>query len=121
MKHVLCSALIAAAAAMATLPLARAQGAAAPVAAPAAAAPAGSAEPDLAKGRRTYQRHCSVCHGLRAEGGLGPSLKGIGKRMSADDLTHQLMQPRESMPVMVPSPIGPGQLPDLLAYLLQLP
>lgn len=98
---------------------AHAQEAAAPVA-QAASAPTASSGPDLAKGRRTYQRNCAVCHGLRAEGGLGPPLQGIGQRMSADELTRQLVEPRGSMPRMVPSPVDPGMLPDLRAYLLQL-
>ena len=117
------SCLIAAglAAALCPMPQARAQWEAASQAAPAASTQAASNEPDLVKGKRAYQRNCSVCHGQRAEGGLGPPLQGIGKRMSSDELTRQLNEPSGSMPRMVPSPIEPSLLPHLLAYLLQLP
>jgi mono/diheme cytochrome c family protein len=88
-------------------------------AAPAASAP--PSEPDLAKGKRVFQRNCTVCHGLRGEGGLGPPLQGIAKRLSPEDITRQLMEPRGSMPRLYPSPIDDRALVDLRAFLLQLP
>ena len=98
----------------------------APVRAQEAAAAAGpasasaSAEPDLVKGRRAFSRNCTVCHGLSGEGGLGPPLKGITTRLSADEITHQLKSPRGSMPRLYPAPIDDRLLVDLLAYLQQL-
>lgn len=85
------------------------------------AVPAIAGEPDLAKGRRAYQRNCAVCHGPRGEGGLGPPLKGIAARMSPEEIARQLMEPRGSMPRLYPSPIDAKLLIDLRAYLLQLP
>jgi mono/diheme cytochrome c family protein len=91
------------------------------VTAPAASEPAtDTAGPDLAKGRRAYQRYCSVCHGTRGEGALGPAMQGIGQRMSADELTRQLTEPRGSMPKMIPEPIDATLWADLRGYLMQL-
>lgn len=102
---------------------ARAQEAAASQVAPpaSAASAAPSNEPDLAKGRRAFQRYCTVCHGMRGEGGLGPPLQGIAKRMSPQEITRQIMEPRGSMPRLYPSPVDDKMLIDLRAYLLQLP
>jgi len=86
----------------------------------ATAASTASAEPDLVKGRRAFSRNCTVCHGLSGEGGLGPPLKGITTRLSADEITHQLKNPRGSMPRLYPAPIDDRLLADLLAYLQQL-
>lgn len=86
-----------------------------------AAASAPPSEPDLAKGKRVFQRNCTVCHGLRGEGGLGPPLQGIAKRLSPEDITRQLVEPRGSMPRLYPSPIDDRALADLQAFLLQLP
>lgn len=77
-------------------------------------------EPNLVKGRRAFQRNCTVCHGLRGEGGLGPPLKGIATRMSPEEITRQIMEPRGSMPRLYPSPIDAKLLIDLSAFLLQL-
>ncbi len=98
-----------------------------PAAAQEAAVPADPAasasldEPDLVRGRRAYQRNCAVCHGPRGEGGLGPPMRGIGSRLSADEITRQLKTPRGVMPRLYPSPIDERLLVDLRAWLLQLP
>jgi len=84
------------------------------------AVPAIAGEPDLAKGRRAYQRNCAVCHGPRGEGGLGPPMQGLATRLSADEITRQLKSPRGSMPRLYPAPIDDRLLLDLQAYLLQL-
>lgn len=93
-----------------------------PAASAAASAPSSTLpnEPDLAKGRRAFQRNCSVCHGLRGEGGLGPPMKGIGARMSPEEISLQVVEPRGSMPRLYPNPIDAKLLIDLRAYLLQL-
>ncbi|MEJ8859212.1 cytochrome c [Variovorax robiniae] len=106
------------AASLVMLPQAEAQQPAAPTASEPAAAPG---EPDLAKGKKAYQRYCSVCHGMRGEGALGPALQGISKRMTQEDITRQLMEPRGSMPKMYPTPIDDKIWADIRSYLMQLP
>lgn len=94
--------------------------AASPPAASALTSAAGAGEPDPARGRRAYQRNCSVCHGLRGEGGLGPALGGIARRRTADEIAQQIKSPVGAMPRLYPSPIDDRQLLDLQAYLKQL-
>ncbi len=86
-----------------------------------AASAASASDPDLQRGRRLFQRYCTVCHGLRGEGGMGPSMKGIAHRISADQISQQIREPRGSMPRLYPSPIDDRALADLRAYLLQMP
>ena len=105
------------AASLGMLPHAQAQQGAAPAASEPTAA---SGEPDLAKGKKAYQRYCSVCHGTRGEGALGPALQGLSKRMTPEDVTRQLMEPRGSMPKMYPTPVDDKIWADLRSYLMQL-
>ena len=99
-------------------PRAHAQEAAAT--APAASGAASSPGPDLAGGRRAFQRYCSVCHGTRGEGGLGPPLQGVSTRLTSEQIRHQIIEPRGSMPRLYPSPIDGSSLGDLLAFLGRL-
>lgn len=36
-------------------------------------------------GGEVYRRSCAACHGLRGQGGVGPSLVGVADRLSRDD------------------------------------
>ena len=90
--------------------------AAAVVAQPASDATSASAG-NPQRGRRAFQRYCSVCHGARGEGGAGPPLQGISTRMAAGQIEHQIIEPRGSMPRLYPSPIDKSALGDLSAYL----
>jgi mono/diheme cytochrome c family protein len=98
-------------------PLAQAQEAAAD-AAPVASGTAPG--PDPVRGRRAFQRYCGVCHGTQGEGGLGPSLQGISTRLTSEEITHQIVEPRGSMPRLYPSPVDGPILGDLLAFLGRL-
>jgi len=97
-------------------PRAQAQEAAA-AAAPPASGTASSPAPDPVRGRRAFQRYCGVCHGTRGEGGLGPPLQGISTRLTSEQITHQIVEPRGSMPRLYPSPVDGSTLGDLLAFL----
>ena len=89
-------------------------------AAPVASGTASSPEPDPVRGRRAFQRYCGVCHGTQGEGGLGPSLQGISTRLTSEEITHQIVEPRGSMPRLYPSPVDGPILGDLLAFLGRL-
>lgn len=86
-----------------------------------AAAGASAAEPDAIRGQKAFRRYCAVCHGMRAEGGVGPSLQGVGKRLTQQQITDQIVEPRGSMPRLYPSPMSDEMLSDVTAYLLRLP
>jgi mono/diheme cytochrome c family protein len=76
-----------------------------------------ASEPNAQRGRKAFQRYCSVCHGPKGEGGVGPSLQGISTRLTPEQIEHQMVEPRGTMPRMYPSPIDKAVLGDLSAYL----
>ncbi|QOR83403.1 cytochrome c [Geobacillus stearothermophilus] len=45
-----------------------------------------------------YQQACLSCHGQNYEGGMGPALKGVGERLSADQIKDVLQNGRGGMP-----------------------
>jgi cytochrome c550 len=45
-----------------------------------------------------YQQTCSSCHGQNYEGGVGPALKGVGERLSVDEIKDVLQNGRGNMP-----------------------
>lgn len=74
----------------------------------------------LVNGRKTYQRFCSVCHGTKGEGGLGPVLKGAFVGKGKDAVVAQITKPQGAMPQMYPAPIDDKALEDLLIFLEKL-
>jgi len=40
----------------------------------------------VSEGERLYRNRCMACHGGELEGGFGPELRGIGERMSRDEI-----------------------------------
>lgn len=74
----------------------------------------------LVNGRKIYQRFCSVCHGTRGEGGLGPVLQGVFVGKGKDAVMAQITQPKGAMPQMYPAPIDDKALADLLIFLEKL-
>lgn len=74
----------------------------------------------LVNGRKIYQRYCSVCHGTKGEGGLGPALKGVFVEKGKDFVVAQITKPQGAMPQMYPNPIDDKALADLLLFLEKL-
>ncbi|HSV71536.1 MAG TPA: cytochrome c [Methylibium sp.] len=79
--------------------------------------PAGST---VAEGRRVYVRSCEVCHGPAGAGALGPALKRVGQRLSAQQLEEQIKNPKGSMPRLYPAAVSAEDVDRLVAYLHQL-
>ncbi|MCU9613903.1 cytochrome c [Caldibacillus lycopersici] len=55
-----------------------------------------------------YNSTCYTCHGSNYEGGAGPSLKGVGERLSADEIKDVLVNGRTGDMGTMP----PGLIPD---------
>lgn len=73
---------------------------------------------DPVRGHAIFQMNCSGCHGLLANGRVGPSLQGVSKRKSEVGLIHQVISgDTPPMPQFKPSP---QEMADLLSYLEQL-
>jgi mono/diheme cytochrome c family protein len=70
------------------------------------------------RGQAIFMINCSGCHGLEANGRVGPSLRGIGGRKSKLKLIQQVVSGQTPpMPRFQPSP---QEMADLLTYLESL-
>ena len=73
---------------------------------------------DPIRGHAIFQMNCSGCHGLQADGRVGPSLQGVSKRKSQIGLIHQVTSgDTPPMPQFKPNP---QDMADLLSYLEEL-
>ncbi len=77
-----------------------------------------SLQGDSVQGEAIFEINCSACHGIKANGSVGPSLKNVPKRKSKRDLINQVISGNTPpMPKFQPSP---QEMADLLVYLEQL-
>ncbi len=75
-------------------------------------------EGDPTKGRSIFVMNCVACHGLWADGKVGPSLKNVSERLSKSKLVHQVVSGETPpMPQFQPAL---EEMADLLSYLNQL-
>ena len=86
----------------------------APVAAPAVGSAAGKG--DAEKGGGTYASVCAACHGAKGEGGVGPVLKDLGKKLDFDKTVEWIKNPSAKMPKLYPSPLDAQAVADVAAY-----
>jgi mono/diheme cytochrome c family protein len=76
---------------------------------------AGSVE----NGGRLFRLNCAGCHGIAAQGLVGPDLHGVERRKSNRQLIQQVVSGRTPpMPSFQPEPQA---MADLLAFLHSLP
>ncbi|WP_371734157.1 c-type cytochrome [Synechococcus sp. CCY 9618] len=72
-----------------------------------------------ADGGRLFRLNCAGCHGLAAQGLVGPNLHGVDRRKSDRQLIRQVVSGRTPpMPSFQPEPQA---MADLLAFLHSLP
>jgi mono/diheme cytochrome c family protein len=77
-----------------------------------------SLEGDPVRGHAIFQMNCSSCHGLYADGLVGPSLQHVADHKSRVSLIHQVTSGQTPpMPQFQPSP---QEMADLLKYLESL-
>ena len=93
--------------------------------------PAAEAEPDAAgdsgKGASVYKMVCATCHGSSGEGLSGPTLQGIGKRLSIEAIDAWVKNPvREGkaadaprMPRLYPSVLTERDVKDVSTFISQ--
>ncbi len=73
---------------------------------------------DPLRGHDIFQINCAGCHGLEADGRVGPSLQHVSKRKSKISLIHQVTSGQTPpMPKFQPSS---QEMADLLSYLEKL-
>jgi mono/diheme cytochrome c family protein len=77
-----------------------------------------SLQGDRVLGHAIFQMNCSGCHGLEAEGRVGPNLHEVSRRKSPRSLIEQVISGKTPpMPQFQPSP---QEMADLLSYLESL-
>jgi mono/diheme cytochrome c family protein len=73
---------------------------------------------DATLGHAIFQTNCSGCHGLEAQGRVGPNLHAVAKRRSPTSLIEQVTSGNTPpMPQFQPSA---QEMADLLSYLKTL-
>ncbi len=74
---------------------------------------------DPGNGGRLFRLNCAGCHGLAAQGLVGPNLHGVARRKNDRQLIEQVVSGRTPpMPRFQPDP---QTMADLLAFLHSLP
>lgn len=77
----------------------------------------------IERGGGVFVRSCAACHGFGGVGGTGPSLKGIGKKLSAAELAGQIRSPRKTakgaatMPAFDAQVMPDPSVQDVIAFL----
>ncbi|MBF2026191.1 MAG: cytochrome c [Oscillatoriales cyanobacterium C42_A2020_001] len=67
------------------------------------------------QGQAIFQMNCAGCHGVQADGRVGPSLLAVSSRKSKVSIIHQVTSGQTPpMPQFQPSP---QEMADLLSYL----
>lgn len=70
------------------------------------------------QGQAIFQMNCAGCHGVQADGRVGPSLIDVSSRKSKTQMIHQVISGQTPpMPQFQPSP---QEMADLLSYLESL-
>jgi mono/diheme cytochrome c family protein len=72
-------------------------------------------EGDVSRGHAIFELNCAGCHGVFADGKVGPSLRGVAERRSQVGLIHQITS--GETPPMPEFQANPQEMADLLSYL----
>ncbi|WP_071395796.1 cytochrome c550 [Bacillus tuaregi] len=64
-----------------------------------------------------YKQNCINCHGDQYQGGVGPALKGVGDRMSTDEIADIVTNGKGSMPPGLVPAEKAGEMAEWLAGL----
>ncbi len=75
------------------------------------------AVPDAKHGKAVYETNCAACHGANGEGLAGPTLKGIAKKLDAEQTVKWIKQPSAKMPKLFPSPLKEQDVSDVAAFI----
>jgi len=74
-----------------------------------------AAQGETSNGQAIFEINCAGCHGLRADGNVGPSLHTVSKRRSKASIIHQVISGETPpMPKFQPNT---QEMADLLSYL----
>ena len=77
-----------------------------------------SLEGSLEQGEKLFKINCVGCHGISAQGLLGPDLHEVSSHLSEKEIINQVMQGKT--PPMPSFQMDPQKMSDLLTYLKSL-
>ena len=77
-----------------------------------------SLQGSMEQGERLFKVNCVGCHGISAQGLLGPDLHEVSYHLSEKEIINQVVQGRT--PPMPSFQMEPQKMADLLAYLNSL-
>jgi len=83
-------------------------------------AQAGGEKGDPAHGKQIFAQNCASCHGVNAQGGVGPNLHGEKKRKDYQQTIAWIKDPKPPMPKLYPMPLSEGDVADVAAYVQTL-
>ena len=64
-----------------------------------------------------YKKSCVSCHGDQYQGGVGPALKGVGEKLSTDEIADIVVNGKNSMPPGLVPADKAGEMAEWLAGL----
>lgn len=75
---------------------------------------------DAGHGKQIFAQNCASCHGVKAEGGVGPSLHGEKKRKDYGQTVAWIKDPQPPMPKLYPSALSESDVADVAAFVQSL-
>ena len=69
----------------------------------------------LYKGSQLFKTNCAACHGIAAQGHLGPNLHDVTSKLRDTQIINQIIKGKT--PPMPSFDIEPQEMADILAYL----
>ncbi len=75
---------------------------------------------DIARGHSLYEQHCANCHGVDAQGGMGPSLQNEDSRKNLAQTVAWIKNPALPMPNLYPGTLSDKDVLDIATYVQSL-
>lgn len=75
---------------------------------------------DLRRGKSIFLKRCTMCHGQTGAGGIGPDLRKLRTRLTLEQATAQIKNPRATMPRMYPAMLSDKDVLDVAAFVHSL-
>lgn len=72
------------------------------------------------RGRTLFSQSCSACHGVKGQGGVGPSLRNESSRKTLAQTAAWIKNPAPPMPKLFPSTLNGKDVDDVSAFVQTL-
>jgi ubiquinol-cytochrome c reductase cytochrome c subunit len=81
---------------------------------------AANAMGDAVHGKEMYAQNCASCHGVNAQGGMGPNLHHEKARKNYQATIAWIKNPQPPMTKLYPAPLSESDVADVAAYVQTL-